>query len=76
MGFSSPQKLCCNQIKSIANKKIFEKLPKVKKQLWSGKFWSDRFFVNTVSKFSSKDTISKYVRNQRIEKGQKKTHYQ
>jgi len=37
-------------IKSITAKKIFEKHPEVKKQLWDGEFWSDGFFVNTVSK--------------------------
>ena len=46
-------------IKSITAKKIFEKHPEVKKQLWGGEFWSDGFFVNTVSK---------YVRNQGMEK--------
>ena len=59
-------------IKSITTKKIFEKDPEVKKQLWGGEFWSDRLFVNTVSKFGSEDAISKYVRNQGIEKEYKK----
>ena len=58
-------------IKSITAKKIFEKHPEVKKQLWGGEFWSDGFFVNTVSKFGSEDTISKYVRNQGIKKNVK-----
>jgi REP element-mobilizing transposase RayT len=39
------------------------------------RFWSDGFFVNTVSKFGSEDTISKYVRNQGMEKEYKKLHY-
>ena len=59
-------------IKSITVKKIFEKHPEVKKQLWGGEFWSDGFFVNSVSKFGSEDTISKYVRNQGREKEYKK----
>ncbi|MCJ7789665.1 MAG: IS200/IS605 family transposase [Candidatus Atribacteria bacterium] len=63
-------------IKSITAKKISEKHPEVKKQLWGGKFWSDGFFVNTVSKFGSEDTIRKYVRNQGMEKEYKKLHYQ
>ena len=63
-------------IKNITAKKIFEKHPEVKKQLWGGEFWSDGFFVNTVSKFGSEDTISKYVRNQGIEKEYKELHYQ
>ena len=63
-------------IKSITAKKIFEKHPEVKKQLWGGEFWSDGFFVNTISNFGSEDTISKYVRNQEMEKEYKKLHYQ
>ena len=63
-------------IKSKTAKKIFEKRPEVKKQLWGGEFWSDGFFVNTVSKFGSEDTISKYVRNQGMEKEYKKLDYQ
>ncbi len=60
-------------IKSITAKKIFEKHPEVRKQLWGGEFWSDGFFVNTVSKFGSEDTIRKYVRNQGIE-NERQTH--
>lgn len=63
-------------IKSIIAKKIFEKHSEVKKQLWGGAFWADGFFANTVSKFCSEDTISKYVRNHGIEKEYKKLHYQ
>ena len=55
-------------IKSITAKKIFEKHSEVRKKLWGGEFWSDGFFVNTVRKFGREDTISKYVRNQGIEK--------
>ena len=32
-------------IKSITAKKIFEKHPEVKKQLWGGEFWSDIFLA-------------------------------
>lgn len=63
-------------IKSITAKKIFDKHPQVKEQLLGGEFWSDGFFVNTVSKFGSEDTISKYVRDQGVEKEYKKLHDQ
>ncbi len=63
-------------IKSITAKKIFAQHPQVKEQLWGGAFWSDGFFVNTVSKFGSEDTITKYVRDQGIEKEYKKLHDQ
>jgi putative transposase len=63
-------------IKSITAKKIFAKHPQVKEQLWGGEFWSDGFFVNTVSKFGSEDTITKYVRDQGIEQEYKKLYDQ
>ena len=55
-------------LKSIIAKKVFEKHPEVKKQLWGGEFWSDGYFVNTVSKFGDENSISRYVREQGIEK--------
>ena len=63
-------------IKSITAKKIFVKHPQVKEELWGSEFWSDGFFVNTVSKFGSEDTISKYVKDQGIEKEYKKLYDQ
>jgi putative transposase len=55
-------------IKSIIAREIFAKHPEVKKKLWGGEFWSDRFFVNSVSKFGSEKTIAEYVKNQGTEK--------
>ena len=47
-------------VTSVNLRKKFDWLKKV--------YWSDGFFVNTVSKFGSEDTISKYARNQGMEK--------
>ena len=63
-------------IKSIIAKKVFEKHPEVKEILWGGEFWSDGYFVNTVSKFGNEATISKYVQSQGVEKEYKKLHSQ
>ncbi len=38
-------------LKSLTAREIFRKHPEVKKILWGGEFWSDGYFVNTVSKF-------------------------
>jgi REP element-mobilizing transposase RayT len=51
-------------IKSLTAREIFVKCPEVKKKLWGGEFWSDGYFVSTVSKHGNEDTISKYVKNQ------------
>ena len=55
-------------IKSLTAREVFRANPDVKKILWGGEFWTDGYFVNTVSKFGDEDTISKYVREQGIEK--------
>lgn len=55
-------------IKSITAKEILRKNPEVKKKLWGGEFWTDSYFVNTVSKHGNEDVISKYVREQGVEK--------
>lgn len=55
-------------LKSITAREIFRIHPEVKIQLWGGEFWTDGYFVNTVSKFGDESTISKYVREQGVEK--------
>ena len=59
-------------IKSITAKKIFERCPEVKKQLWGGEFWSDGYYVSTVGQHGNEEVISKYVRNQGKEEEYKK----
>jgi REP element-mobilizing transposase RayT len=53
-------------IKSITARQIFKMHKEVKRKLWGGEFWSDGYFVNTVSKFGSEDSVAKYVKNQGI----------
>ena len=55
-------------VKSLTAKEIFKKHPEVKTQLWGGEFWTDGFFVNTVSKFGNETSITEYVRDQGLEK--------
>jgi len=61
-------------IKSITAREVFKKHPEVKKKLWGGEFWSDGYFVNTVSKYGNEEVISKYVRNQGTEQQYKPLH--
>jgi len=61
-------------LKSITAREIFKKHPEVKKILWGGEFWSDGYFVNTVSKFGDEETIAKYVKEQGKEKEYKVLH--
>ncbi len=55
-------------IKSITAREVLRQNPEVKQKLWGGEFWTDGYFVNTVSKFGDEKTISKYVREQGVEK--------
>ena len=61
-------------IKSLTAREVFRLNPEVKKKLWGGEFWTDGYFVNTVSKFGDENTISKYVREQGVEKQYKALH--
>ena len=55
-------------VKILTAREIFKKHPEVKEQLWGGEFWTDGYFVNTVSKFGDESSISQYVRDQGLEK--------
>ena len=55
-------------VKSISACEIFKKRPEVKKTLWGGEFWSKGYFCNTVGYKGCEETVSRYVREQGIEK--------
>ena len=69
----SPTKII-TLIKSITAREVFRHHPEIETQLWGGEFWTDGYFVNTVSKFGDEDTISKYVKEQGIAKSYKMLH--
>ncbi len=61
-------------IKSITAREILRVCPDVKKQLWGGEFWSDGYYVGTVGYRGNEETISRYVKEQGIEKKYKRIH--
>jgi REP element-mobilizing transposase RayT len=61
-------------LKSITAREVFRRHPEVKRQLWGGEFWTDGYFVSTVGKHGNESTISKYVRDQGVEKEYKCLH--
>ena len=63
-------------VKSITAKEIFARYPEVKKKLWGGEFWSDGYYVGTVSKHGNENVIGNYVREQGKEKEYKKLYSQ
>ncbi len=36
-------------IKSITSRLLFQKFPEINRQLWGGEFWSDGYYIGTVS---------------------------
>lgn len=50
--------------KSITARKLFKMFPDLKKELWSGEFWSDGYYVATVGERNNWETVAKYVKNQ------------
>ncbi len=51
-------------IKSITAREVFRRVPSVKTQLWGGAFWSSGYYVNTVGRHGSEETIRQYVSGQ------------
>ena len=50
-------------VKSITARKIFEKVPEVKKKLWGGEFWTNGYYVSTVGQRGSEEAIGSMHKN-------------
>ena len=50
--------------KSITAKELFKQFPELRKELWGGQFWSDGYFLATVSEKGNWQQVEQYVRNQ------------
>jgi|SRR3989344_3583819 len=50
--------------KSITARKLFQQFPALKKELWGGEFWSDGFYLATVSERGNWKAVEQYVANQ------------
>ena len=51
-------------IKSITAKQIFSGCPEIKTELWGGEFWTDGYYIATISGRGDKKVIERYIRNQ------------
>ena|SRR3990167_9897382 len=51
-------------MKSISARLIFEKKSEIKKQLWGGEFWTDGYYIATISGRGDKRVIEEYIKNQ------------
>jgi REP element-mobilizing transposase RayT len=59
----SPKKIV-QTIKSIVARKMFERMPEIKKSLWGGEFWSKGYFVSTIGKHGNESKTITYIKNQ------------
>jgi putative transposase len=50
--------------KSITAKQLFLRFPELKKELWGGEFWSDGFYMATVSERGNWKMVEQYVASQ------------
>src|SRR5579863_6843634 len=55
-------------LKSTTARAVFKLLPHIKKDLWGGEFWTDGYYIATISGRGSKKVIEQYIRNQGREK--------
>ena len=54
-------------LKSISAREVFKKFPKTRQEMWSGKIWSDGYFVRSVGDKVTADVIRKYIEYQKQE---------
>jgi len=50
--------------KSLTAKELFRRFPQLKQELWGGEFWSDGFYLATVSERGNWKVVEKYISNQ------------
>jgi putative transposase len=50
--------------KSISARTVFKQVPEIKKQLWGGEFWTDGYYIATISGRGDRTIIENYIRNQ------------
>ena len=55
-------------MKSTVAKAIFKFIPSIKKELWKGEFWTDGYYIATISGHGTKSVIQNYIKNQGREK--------
>jgi len=51
-------------IKNITAKAIFKEIPVIKRELWGGEFWTDGYYIATISGKGDKKVIENYIKNQ------------
>ena len=63
----SPTKIV-KMIKSITAREILSRIPEVRKELWGGAFWFDGYYISTIGRYGTEDTVRTYVKKQGMDK--------
>ena len=50
--------------KSITARELFRRFPELRKDLWGAEFWSDGYYLASVSERGNWETVKRYVANQ------------
>ena len=50
-------------LKGISGRKLFERFPEIRNQLWKGELWNHSYYVETVGSVSEED-IRRYIEHQ------------
>ena len=69
----SPSKIVTT-IKSITGKEMFGRHASLKDELRRGKFWTERYFVNTVGRSNCEKAITEYIKKQDIQSEYQQLH--
>jgi len=51
-------------IKSITAKTVFKDVLEIKQELWGGEFWTDGYYIATISGRGDKKIIEQYIKSQ------------
>ena len=55
--------LIVQYLKGITGRKLYEKFPSLRDQLWKGELWNHSYYIETIGDVSS-ETIRKYIEHQ------------
>ena len=50
-------------LKGITGRKLFEKVPELRKKLWKGELWNHSYYCETIGSVSE-DNIKRYIEHQ------------
>ncbi len=50
--------------KSITARQLFQRFPALRRELWGGEFWSDGYYLATISERGNWKIVEQYVANQ------------